>query len=393
MLPRLIAWLLVLSWNAAIAMEYSGNISLELLAFPDTGQYEGQMDENLTLSLQPKFRQSWNKGDDEITAEFFYRIDSKDDGRQHGDIRELKWLHLDGNNEWRIGVDNVFWGVTETRHLVDVINQVDRVEGIDGEDKLGQPMIHYSRILDVGSFQFFVLPHFREPTFHSTEGRFRPPLIVDTSQSEYESKDGDKHIDYALRYTHFAGDTEFGLALFDGTNRDPVLKQGTNGQGEPVLIPFYQQMTQFGLDVQSIVEDWIWKLEFIHRNTKDESYNAATGGFEYTFYGLFESAIDLGTLAEYSWDSRDENAGTFDKDLFLGLRFAFNDVQSSEILTGLMTDTENGSQSFRVEGSRRLGDSWKLTGEVQIFNSIDEDDPLQAFANDSYIMLEVGRYY
>jgi hypothetical protein len=119
-------------------------------------------------------------------------------------------------------------------------------------------------------------------------------------------------------------------------------------------------MTQTALDLQLIVEDWTWKLEMIHRDTSPSAYQALTGGFEYTFYGVFDSDINIGSLAEYSYDSRDEGQrGVFDRDLFVGARFAFNDVQSSEILAGFVVDTEYGSQTFRLEGSRRFGDSWK----------------------------------
>ena len=56
-------------------------------------------------------------------------------------------------------------GVTESRHLVDVLNQVDGVEDIDEEDRLGQPMINISTQRDWGSVDLFVLPGFRERTF------------------------------------------------------------------------------------------------------------------------------------------------------------------------------------------------------------------------------------
>lgn len=374
------------------ALEYSGNAAAELQVYPESGQFPNQLDENLSVSFQPKLRHAWNRGDDELTVELFMRADDKDEERQHADIREFKWLHVDGQNEWRVGIDTVFWGVTESQHLVDVINQIDGVEGIDGEDKLGQPMIHFTTIQDWGVFHVFVLAGFREASFHADEGRLRFPLSVDTEQVQYESSDTDSHIDYALRYSHAVGDTEFGLSVFDGTNRDAVLQPGLRN-GVPVLVPFYQQMTQYGLDVQSIIEDWIWKLEVIHRDTDSGSFNALTAGFEYTFYGIFDSAIDLGTLAEYSHEDRDINAGIFDNDLFAGLRFAFNDVQSTEILAGFIVDTDNQSKTVRVEASRRIGDSWKLTGELQVFTSIDQNDPLTAFENDDFLLIELARYF
>ena len=387
------SWLLLCLAVPAAALDYSGNIAAEWQVFPEQARYVNQLDDNLTLSFKPKWRQAWNQGDDEVTVELFLRADDKDEERNHADIRELKWLHVSGQHEWRVGIDSVFWGVTESQHLVDVINQIDRVEGIDGEDKLGQPMIHYTAIQDWGVLHLFVLPGFREATFHAEQGRLRLPLPVDTSQTQYESADEDQHVDYALRYSHYVGDTEFGLSAFDGTRRDAQFSQGFDQSGRPVLIPYYAQMTQIGLDLQSIVGDWTWKLEMIRRELEDEVYRAATAGFEYTFYSLAESAIDLGTLVEYSWDSRSQNAGVFDNDIFAGLRFAFNDVQSSEILAGVIVDTDKHSRSLRAEASRRLGNSWKLSAELQVFSNIAADDPLSAYAADDYLMLELARYF
>lgn len=385
--------LTVLSFPA-MAVKSSGYGAAELLVFPQSAQFAEQMDENLTLSFQQKFSHEWNRGNDLFSAEFFFRADSEDENRDHVDIRELKWLRVIGDNEWRVGIDTVFWGVTESQHLVDIINQTDRVEGFDGEDKLGQPMLHYTRLMDAGVFHAFILAGFREPEFRSAEGRLRLPLVIDDSQSAYESSDEDSHIDLALRYTHFVGDTEWGLSLFKGTDRDPLLNQGFDSNGQPVLIPYYQQIIQIGLDLQSIVGDWTWKLEMIYRDSDSGSFTAGTTGFEYTFYGIAESTIDLGTLLEYSTEDRDEaQAGVFDNDLFGGLRFAFNDVQSTEILAGFIVDTENNSQSFRVEASRRLGESWKLTGELQSFTNIDDNDPLAVFAQDDYLLLELARYF
>ena len=32
-----------------------------------------------------------------------------------------------------------------------------------------------------------------------------------------------------------------------------------------MLVPFYEQMTQLGIDALLIYEDWIWRLEWIRR--------------------------------------------------------------------------------------------------------------------------------
>lgn len=393
MRPALVCFAVLLLSTSARA-EFSGNVALELQSFGEAAQFDEQFDDNLTFSFKPKLDGEWNNGDDLWSLELFLRADNEDAGREHADVREALWLHVAGDNEWRLGVNTMFWGVTESQHLVDVINQIDQVEGIDGEDKLGQPMIHLKRYQDWGVIDLLVLPGFRERTFQQREGRLRTPLVVDTDQADYESSREDSHIDYALRFSQTYGDLDLGVSWFKGTSREPLLLPGLDDKGAPVLIPFYEQMAQLGVDAQLISEDWIWRLEFIHRAAESNDYSAYTAGFEYTFYGIMQTAVDLGMLLEYSADDRPEGeAGAFDNDVFLGTRFAFNDAQSSEILAGFVIDTENGSRTFRVEGNRRFGTSWKGTLELQTFSSIDDDDVLAAFAQDDFVLLEMAYYF
>ncbi len=380
--------------SAGVAAEFSGNVALETQVFTESAQFDDQFDDNVTMSFEPKLEGDWNDGDDLWSFELYLRADDKDAGREHADIREAMWLHVDGDNEWRIGLNTMFWGVVESKHLVDVINQIDQVEGIDGEEKLGQPMIHLKRYQDWGVLDFLVLPGFRERTFQQREGRLRAPLVVDTDQAEYESSDEDRHVDYALRFSQTWGDLDFGLSWFDGTSRDPLLQPGFDGDGNPVLTPFYEQMRQLGLDSQLIFADWIWRLEYVRREADSNDFDAWTAGFEYTFYGIAESDTDLGLLVEYSHDSRPvDEADALNDDVFVGSRFAFNDEQSSEILAGFFIDADSRGRSFRVEGNRRFGDSWKGRLELQTFSNIDDDDLLAALEKDDYLLLEMAYYF
>ena len=384
--------LLLISFNGFA--EFSGNVAIEAITFPEPAKFENQFDQNLTMSFQPKWDGEWNDGDDLWSAELFMRADSKDEEREHADIRELLWLHLEGDNEWRVGINTMFWGVTESQHLVDVINQIDGVEGIDGEDKLGQPMIHLKRYQDWGVLDFLVLPGFRERTFRGEEGRPRLPLVVDTDQAEYESSAGQQHIDYAMRFSQTYNDLDLGVSWFSGTSRDPLLLPGRDSDGEPVLIPFYEQMTQIGVDAQLLYLDWIWRLELIHREADSSDRDAFVFGFEYTFFGVLDSVSDIGAIVEFSHDNRPEELrSVYDRDLFLGARFALNDAQSTQVLAGFLVDVEKYSQSFRIEASRRVGQSWKATLELQTFTNLDDSDPLAAFEDDDYLLVDMAYFF
>ena len=100
-----------------------------------------------------------------------------DDRRSHFDVRELMYQRVFDDFELRAGLGRVFWGVTESYHLVDIINQTDLVEDIDLEDKLGQPLVNLTLIRDWGALDLFALPGCRGqmPTRDSHgSGRARP---------------------------------------------------------------------------------------------------------------------------------------------------------------------------------------------------------------------------
>ncbi|HEB81471.1 MAG TPA: hypothetical protein ENJ11_01270, partial [Gammaproteobacteria bacterium] len=68
---------------------------------------------------EPEFYTEWDEGNQNLEVKLFYRKDQYDEQRTHGDIRELSWTSVFDNWELQIGISKVFWGVTETQHLVD----------------------------------------------------------------------------------------------------------------------------------------------------------------------------------------------------------------------------------------------------------------------------------
>lgn len=386
--------LLVLFSSAVCAAELSGNISLQLRAFFNDPLDSNQHNQYSSFALEPEFYQAWNDSKQMLNAAVFYRHDQYDEERTHGDIRELSWTGVFDNFEITAGISKVFWGVTESQHLVDIINQTDLVENVDGEDKLGQTMIRFSTEQDWGVLDLFILPGFRERTFAGIEGRPRPILpagvIFDANAATYESDKEKNHIDYAARWLTYFDEIELGLSYFSGTGREP---ESLNLNGN-VVTPHYVLIDQIGLDLQAIIEDWTWKLELISRKSDLQKYIAATAGFEYTLYGLFESQSDLGIVIEYLYDDRDQQTSTpFQNDITTALRWALNDEQSTEVLLGIISDLDESETTSFIEASRRLGDSFKLTLEARTFNNTVANRPLHDFRQDNFIQADIAWYY
>lgn len=386
------------SAHSAEGWETSGYISLDYSLFTETANDTRQHDQYAGSTGELEFYRSW--GDNSVTITPFARLSQHDNERNHLDFREANWLHIGDDWEVRAGISKVFWGTAESQHLVDIINQTDTLEGVDGEDKLGQPMLSLTLIRDWGDLQLFWLPYFRERDFAGDEGRLRPQPRIDSDYSTYESEDEQSHQDFAARWVHTIGDLDLAVSYFQGTSREPALITDTDDNSQPILRPHYEQIRQAGLELTWVVDSWLWKAEAIHRSGMSnklgnkEDYSAAVAGFEYTFVGAGGGDTDIGLLMEYHLDERGARATTpYQNDLFVGLRFAFNDMQSSEILTGVIFDNDNSATIGLIEASRRLGDNMKLELEARLFNDFDSNDPLAGFEQDDYILLTWSYYF
>lgn len=381
--------------ESEVTRRWSGELVLEGRWFPDEG-VQGQPRENLSLSIEPELDVRWDEGDQLLRFVPFVRLDQQDEERSHFDLRELYWQRVWRSWELAVGVRELFWGVTESVHLVDIVNQTDLVEDLDGEQKLGQPMVQASWIGRRGTLDLFLLAGFRERTFPGEDGRLRGEPVVDTDRPLYESSSEDDHVDWALRWSHSVGPFDLGVYHFEGTGRDPdFVSESTDSGG--VLRPFYGQIEQTGLDVQATLGPWLLKLEAIHRQNSRESFEALVGGFEFTFFDLAGSGADVGLLAEYFEDGRWEAGGVppgaQPPTLFVGTRLALNDVQSTELLVGAAQSLEDDTLFLNVEGSRRLGSSWRLILRSRSFLGTDPLHPFAPLRRDDYLQLGLSRFF
>ena len=384
-----------------IDRDFSGRVNVESRWFPKAGAFPGQGSHAIGFFVEPKLYLADARGRS-FTLSSFFRYDNADSRRTHVDLREAYFLLFGeiGDGEWelRVGIDQVFWGVTESQHLVDIINQIDLVEHPNGETKLGQPMVNITYSSDWGIVEFFVLPYHRARTFPGSSGRLRLPLVVEDEQVEYETE---AHLDFAARYSQSFGVVDVGLSVFNGTSREPFLFPGMDSSGVPVLFQHYGQIRQFGLDAQLTVGSWLFKLEAIQRAGArnllgmEEDYVASVFGGEYTFYSVFDSAVDLSLLGEWNYDGRERNAtpsrspNTLDNDFFFATRLAFNDVQSTEIVASVLGDAGRSTRALFVEVDRRISDQLSLDIEVIHLLSIDQADIHYDTRRDSFIDLRL----
>ena len=287
---------------------------------------------------------------------------------------------------------------------MDIVNQTDLVEDIDGEDKLGQPMVHLSLVRGWGILDVHLLTGFRERTFPGVNGRPRYLIPIDTDSPTYESGAGDARVDGVVRWSHHLGPFEFGLYHFSGTSRDPLFDPIVDADGNLALQPHYPLIEQTGFDGQAVLGDWALKLEAIHNSGFQDRYHAFNAGFERTFVGALGSRVDLGLVVEYLYDDRGDEAFNtfFENDIAIGSRFQFNDLGDAQALLGVIWDHESNETIVTLEASRRLGGDWLLLFEGRAFagarpfnldNLLDPGNLGASVARDDYVELEFKRYF
>ena len=251
-------------------------------------------------------------------------------------------------------------------------------------------MVQFSYAANFGTFDLFYLPYSRSIDFGNEAGRPRTPIVLEQKNIRFETEQEEWFPSTAFRWSHYIGPMDIGLHYFYGNAREPLLDLRSDGSFGLV----YPKAHQVGLDYQIIVKDWIWKLETMYRAGDFDNIFATAAGFEYTFSNIKETGIDIGVLAEYLYDSRRELAFTsLDNDVFVGSRIAFNNVQSTEILAGFFFDLSKSSKLFRLEGSQRLGENYKLEITSQFFIDIDHREFLSAFQDDSFLQFTLIRYF
>jgi len=388
------------SFLALEFQEIRGYVSTEARLFPEQQAFPGQSRHEISMAAEPEYYIEWENYTS-LTVTPFARVDSADSRRTHVDMREFLLRIVPGNWTLAAGLGKVFWGVTESKHLIDIVNQTDIIESLNGEDKFGQPMVNLSFTYDWGFVDMFVMPYFRERLFPSRSGRLRGSVLVDASQARFSSGAGRWHPDFAVRYSNSVGGWDIGVSHFYGTNREPTLNSlGLSADGTVVLVPEYELVNQSSIDLQYTIGAWLWKLESLFRQGQknalgtEQNFYSFIGGFEYNVFGAFKTNSDLGLLIEYMRDSRlNKSTDLLQHDVFTGIRWTLNDEPDTQALVGVFQDLRESTRQFFVEASRRINDSMRASVELQIFSSIESGDILSDLRDDDFLGVEIAYYY
>lgn len=390
-------------------LSFGGWAGIEVRAFTEDPFFAFQDDSAFQLSAMGQLDILYRFDDPawQFQLSPFARIDSNDENRTHWDLREANLQYRGQGWDVLLGAHQVFWGRTESRNPVNIINQVDAVENFDDDNYLGQPMLNVNFFGDWGKLSVFGMTGFRELVFPDFEGRLGAPRVND-NLTTYESDDEEWNPEFAIRYENSASGFDYGVSYFHGTSREAQLIPITTVVPNQ-LSARYQEIDQIGFDAALSIDNVVIKTEMIYRWTDDQpfcidydpgqcvgvpdDFFAITTGLEWTLKNAFDDGTDFGILLEYSFDDRNQfNPVTiFDNDILFGMRASLNDTDNSQMLAAFVFDLENSDSYLYFEASQRLGDNWRLSAEARFFGA-DDTSSLRFIQNDDYVSVS-ARYY
>ena len=260
------------------------------------------------------------------------------------DVRELLYKARWGTVRFEAGVGRIFWGVTESRHLVNIVNQTDLRFDSSGATLLGQPLASVGADFAGAAWRLVVMPCHRPRAFQAEPGGEQEPALVDTNC---------ERLDVAIRSHISKGPLDLGIVYFDGRTRDPAISE------EPQSYPALQR---WSVDAQLTLGAWLLKLEAV-RNSQAQwrPRDASVVGFEYAFASL-ASRLELSVLYEHLEET---GCSAFTCGDVLGVRIAANDTAGSQVLLTGLKDRHDGRTGYFIRGQRRLTDQVVIRVDVQ----------------------------
>lgn len=413
LLLTLAATLLAGDWKS------KGETTVESRLFEDDHQ---DLTQDSGLGLFARLEVDAKQGPWRANLRGFGRLDRKDGERDLTSIEEFWAGYRDQNWEARLGYQMLNWTATEAFHPADLINSRNFDSNIENPEKLGELMFSLRRRLGEGGLTLYYMPYLEAPRLPGGQSRlsFLPAGAAYRNAVWVTERDAlaDDHWadQYGLRYNQTVGDVDFSVHYLDHLDRSQpqVALDFDNGLQ---VTPVYFRVRDLGVTYLQVVGPVILKLEAGHRDFIEAEAAllagiGATGvaqpldhqqlafGLEYgrSHENGSETTLLLEGQAVTGVDKVERAAlSPWQRDILAGVRHAFNDTMSREILVTTIVDLER-SHEFLLNFSykQRLSDTWSIQTGARYVDAPQKDATAQGLEfldQSNQVFLNVSRFF
>jgi len=379
---------------------------------------------NLTLSalLEAQYAKDNFKIKTKIKAQQdYYDFQGTSDHTDRSYLRldELYMSYDFEDDQVSFGKNVLFWGALEVRNITDTFNSDELRDDPFNSDKLGSWNLSYTHYTDNGEFSAIVkfyessrdisafpyVYYYFPQSVSPIPGMILPLQYVNRLQTEESKYRPSIYLKYAA-----STDTEYPLdyaVIFENgydsqryyTTAMAVDAQSMKTNENAYLV---NKLSTFNT---LVVGSTLLKLEAVYTDVindeKISDYMHLGVGVEYTL-SQFYSDADLGLISEYyyydAFDSskRDdlELFELFQNDLFVGLRYSFNQGNDASLIGGAIIDMQYDEQVYYVEYETRLAELFKINFDYRFIQPSQEyKTAFHLMGRHERLSLKIGYYF
>ena len=394
---------------------YKGNFGIDYWYFHDEPTNASQLDysQNYFADLSFTFQFDFPI-EIKVNPRIVYDPDNSDRNRFY--FRDLFLDYYSESIELRLGYQTFSWKTVESVSHADFLNQTDLESDLLDPEKFGELSARFRYIFPTESqqsFEVFYIPIFKETRLPVGKNRYSfinnqgANVSNEKENHLYQSSDEEKRAQFAFRYKRLIFDEsiDWNVFYFNGYQRFPgiVSQDGINFFHE------YRLIEKIGTSFQGNIGNWLLKGELVYNNYQKKlrnqlgqfirpEYTAYTVGFEYTFYELLFKNQDIGTIVEYIGDTDNDKKPSelegfrpFQSNIFLGLRYAFNNISDRSILIGSIVSLTEHNRIYQMEYSERLFELIDLQINYEWLDF--KAEPLINFKNNSRMKIKLTYHF
>jgi len=351
----------------------------------------------------------------------YYDLQSEID---HTDRTYLRFDELYGTYDFEddqimIGKNIRFWGALEVRNITNSFNSDELRDDPFESDKLGSWNATFTHYTENGEFSAIVkfyeqsrtmsafpyvyyyfpknipimpnveLPLIYKDSLNTEKSEFRPSVYFKYSAST----DSEYPLDYAIVFENGYDSQRYYTTTMSSDSQTMQTHENA------------YLVNKFSTFNTLVLGSTLIKFEAVYADVLSDKeisdYMHIGFGVEHTLNQLYGDT-SLGLIAEYyyydTFDSTKRNDlelfELFQNDLFLGLRYSFNQENDASIIGGTILDTEYSEQVYYVKYETRIADIFKLNLDYRFI------EPSTSYKTAFYLMgrherisLKMGYYF
>jgi hypothetical protein len=370
-LSKKLLGVLLLSTFSFAQIQYEGFIGL------DTQSYSSKENKHSNnLSLEQQLKLSYEKNNYSSVLEIYAQEDStdflkgEDNNRSFVRINEAYIKYENDDSKILFGKNIRFWGALEVKNIVDTFNIQDGRSDPFKTDKIGAYNIAYSHFFEDSELSIIAKLYEQKNKMASNSYIYS---ILNENESFSTKLETDKSLHRPSIYLSYNGTTygdeyslDYAFIYENGYDSQRYLTRTANEYTQHSYL-----VNKFMTYNTLVYDSTLYKLEALYADVIEDKnvsdYIHVALGVEHTLEQL-ENGHEIGLIAEYYYYNTLENnkltdlnlGETFQNDLFLGLRYNFNDVEDSNAVGGVILDTKYDEQSYYVEYQTRAYDMFKV---------------------------------